>query len=129
YCGSYPDSASGCSGLGVGSVAPKFLVSQDAFRNEYRRERAVELAFEGHRFVDLRRWMLLTQRPYTFKKGIEFDRALPNSQVYADPRNARVANFRETVLFERQLSDRHYWFPFIVSDANMYPEFPQNPGW
>lgn len=116
-------------GLGVGSVAAKFLISQDAFRNEYRRERAVELAFEGHRFVDLRRWLLLTQRPYTYKKGIEFDRAMPNAQVYADPRNARVANFRETVLFERQLGERHYWFPFLVSDANMYPEFPQNPGW
>jgi hypothetical protein len=116
-------------GLGVSPVAAKFLTSQDAFRNEYRRERAVELAFEGHRFVDLRRWLLLTQRPYTLKKGIEFDRGFPNAQVYADPRNARVRNFRETVLFERQLSERHYWFPFLVSDANMYPEFKQNPGW
>ncbi|HSC52963.1 MAG TPA: RagB/SusD family nutrient uptake outer membrane protein [Phnomibacter sp.] len=116
-------------GLGVGHVAGKFLGSQEAFRNEYRRERAVELAFEGHRFVDLRRWLLLTQRPYTLKKGIEFNRGLPNAQVYADPRNARVLNFRETILFERQLGERHYWFPFLVSDANMYAEFKQNPGW
>jgi hypothetical protein len=116
-------------GLGVGEVAAKFLVSQEAFRNEYRRERAVELAFEGHRFVDLRRWLLLTQRPYTYKKGIEFDRATPNAEVYANPREARVRNFRETVLFERQFSDRHYWFPFILKEVNMYPEFPQNPGW
>ncbi|MGV3764689.1 MAG: RagB/SusD family nutrient uptake outer membrane protein [Chitinophagaceae bacterium] len=116
-------------GLGVGAVDAKFLVSQEAFRSEYRRERAVELAFEGHRFVDLRRWLLLTQRPYTLKKGIEFDRAMTNSEVYADPRNARVANFRETILFERQLGERHYWFPFIRTDANMYADFPQNPGW
>lgn len=116
-------------GLGVGHVAPRFLVSQDAFRSEYRRERAVELAFEGHRFVDLRRWLLLTERPYTLKKGIQFDRATPNSQIYADPKNARVKNFRETVLFERQLGQKHYWFPFLVSDVNMYKEFKQNPGW
>lgn len=116
-------------GLEVGSVDEKFLGSQEAFRDEYRRERAVELAFEGHRFIDLRRWLLLTERPYTLKKGIEFDRALPNEEVYADPKNARVNNFRETILFERQLGERHYWFPFLVSDANMYPEFPQNPGW
>lgn len=116
-------------GLGVGHVAAKFLGSQDAFRSEYRRERAVELAFEGHRFNDLRRWLLLAERPYTQKKGIEFDRATPNGEIYESPRTARVANFRERVLFERQLGQRHYWFPFLISDVNMYPEFKQNPGW
>ena len=116
-------------GLGVGHVDAKFLISQEAFREEYRRERAVELAFEGHRFVDLRRWLLLTERPYTYKMGIEFDRGMPNEEVYADPKNARVLNFRETVLFERQFSDRHYWFPFDQTDVNIYSEFPQNPGW
>lgn len=116
-------------GLEVGHVDAKFLVSQEAFREEYRRERAVELAFEGHRFVDLRRWLLLTERPYTLKKGIEFDRGMPNEEVYADPKNARVLNFRQTVLFERRYSERHYWFPFIQNDVNIYKEFPQNPGW
>jgi starch-binding outer membrane protein, SusD/RagB family len=116
-------------GLGVGHVAPKFLTSQDAFRSEYRRERAVELAFEGHRFVDLRRWLLLTQAPYTLKKAIEFDRDTPNKDIYANPRNAKVKNFRERILFQRQLGERHYWIPFLTSDANMYPEFKQNPGW
>lgn len=116
-------------GLGVGHVASKFLGAQDAFRSEYRRERAVELAFEGHRFNDLRRWLLLTERPYTLKKGIDFDRATPNAEIYESPRTARVTNFREKVLFERQLGQRHYWFPFLISDVNMYPEFKQNPGW
>ncbi|MFD0751867.1 RagB/SusD family nutrient uptake outer membrane protein [Mucilaginibacter calamicampi] len=114
---------------GVANVAAKFLGTTTDFLSEVRRERAVELAFEGHRFVDLRRWLLLTERPYTYKKAIEFDRALPNAQVYADPRNAKVNNYRETVLFERQLVQRHYWFPFLQSDINMYSEFKQNPGW
>ncbi|GHE35277.1 RagB/SusD family nutrient uptake outer membrane protein [Sphingobacterium griseoflavum] len=116
-------------GLGVGHVAPRFIASQEAFREEYRRERAVELAFEGHRFVDLRRWLLLSERPYTLKKGIEFDRATANADIYADPRNARVRNYRQTVLFERQYTDRHYWFPFLIDDVSIYGEFPQNPGW
>jgi hypothetical protein len=116
-------------GLGVGHVAAKFLSSQETFRNEYRRERAVELAFEGHRFNDLRRWLLLTQQPYTLKKAVEFDRDTPNSEIYANPRNARVKNFRERVLFQRQLGERHYWFPLLIGDVNMYPDFKQNPGW
>lgn len=114
---------------GVGLVAAKFLGNTPDFMSEVRRERAVELAFEGHRFIDLRRWLLLTQRPYTYKKAVEFDRAIPNPQVYADPRNAKVNNFHETVLFERQLVQKHYWFPFTQSDVNMYSEFNQNPGW
>lgn len=114
---------------GVTGIANKFLGSTTDFLGELRRERAVELSFEGHRFNDLRRWLLLTERPYTLKKAVEFDRAIPNAQVYADPKNARVRNFRETILFERQLSQRHYWLPFRVEDVNMYKEFKQNPGW
>lgn len=110
-------------------LADKFTVDNDAFMSELRRERAVELSFEGHRFTDLRRWMLLLQRPYTLKKTVYFDRGMPSKQVYADPQNARVQNLREAVLFERNLSEKHYWLPFLQDDVNMYKEFKQNPGW
>ncbi len=116
-------------GLEVGHVADKFRASQDMFRQEYRRERAVELAYEGHRFVDLRRWKLLDKSPYTLKTAVEFDRDMPNAQVYADPKNARVRNFRETILFQRNFTSRHYWFPFPLADVNIYEGFSQNPGW
>ncbi|MGE9313109.1 RagB/SusD family nutrient uptake outer membrane protein [Niabella sp. CJ426] len=114
---------------GVGEVNARFLGSTAEFMSELRRERAVELAFEGHRFVDLRRWLLLTQRPYTYKKGVEFDRVTSENQIYADPKNAEVRNYRETVIIERQLQDRHYWFPFTRDDVNQYEDFKQNPGW
>ncbi|MDI3320868.1 RagB/SusD family nutrient uptake outer membrane protein [Pinibacter soli] len=116
---------------GVANVSAKFLNTVNDFMGEVRRERAVELAFEGHRFIDLRRWLLLTERPYTLKKAIQFDRAMdvPNNVLYLNPRNGHVKNFRETVLFERQLGQRHYWFPFLRSDVNLYEEFKQNPGW
>lgn len=117
------------SRAGVAGVAAKFVGSTTDFLTELRRERAVELSFEGLRFTDLRRWLLVTQRPYTLKTAIEFDRALPNAQVYADPKNAKVQNLREVTLVERQLGDRHFWFPFRTKDVNMYKEFKQNPGW
>ncbi|MDP4208826.1 MAG: RagB/SusD family nutrient uptake outer membrane protein [Bacteroidota bacterium] len=116
---------------GVGQVAQKFVDDPDLFMGELRRERAVELAFEGHRFVDLRRWLLLDKRPYTLKKGIEFDRAndVPSSVLYQNPQNGHVKNFRETVIIERQFGPRNYWFPFLTSDVNLYKGFSQNPGW
>ncbi|MCM1050452.1 MAG: RagB/SusD family nutrient uptake outer membrane protein [Paenibacillus sp.] len=112
---------------GVGNVAARFTGSTDAFLPELYRERAVELAFEGHRFIDLRRWMLLTKRPYTLKTKLEFDRTKEFS--YRNPSEARVANIREEILFERKLDDRHYWLPLPNADVNIYPEFGQNPGW
>ncbi|WP_187264407.1 RagB/SusD family nutrient uptake outer membrane protein [Pontibacter beigongshangensis] len=112
---------------GVGQVAGKFQGSMDAFMAELRRERAVELAFEGHRFNDLRRWLQLIESPYTLKKSIEFDRVGEfNTQ---DPKQNKVANIREAVILERKFSEKHYWLPLKNSEVNMYPEFGQNPGW
>ncbi|MDR2473861.1 MAG: RagB/SusD family nutrient uptake outer membrane protein [Tannerella sp.] len=112
---------------GVGHVASKFTGSTELFMSEVRRERAVELAFEGHRFHDLRRWMLFTQSPYTLKKSVEFDR--DGAIDYTRPEEAKVKNIRETVLFERKYTDRHYWLPLPKNDVNLYEGFQQNPGW
>lgn len=112
---------------GVPGVDSRYLGSTDAFMSELRRERAVELAFEGHRFHDLRRWLLLTERPYTFKTRLEFDRA-PGID-FNNPTENRVTNLREEIILERKLEERHYWFPLPTADVNIYPEFGQNPGW
>lgn len=113
---------------GVGHVAPRFLASVDAFMGELRRERAVELAFEGHRFNDLRRWMQLIHSPYTLKKSVEFDRAAPLDPT-KDPKENKVLNFREVLILQRNYTDKHYWLPLKVNDVNLYVDFAQNPGW
>ena len=113
---------------GAGPVATQFLGNIDAFMSEVRRERAVELAFEGHRFNDLRRWLLLTESPYTLKKAVEFDRAAPLDPTKSDKDN-KVLNFRETLILERKFTAKHYWLPLKTNDVNLYLEFQQNPGW
>lgn len=112
---------------GVDGVDSRYTGSTEAFMSELRRERAVELAFEGHRFHDLRRWLLFTERPYTYKTRLEFDRAAGID--FKNPSQNRVVNLREEVILERKLSDRHNWFPMPTADVNIYPEFGQNPGW
>lgn len=60
---------------GVEDVAASYTTDLEKFMGEVRRERAVELAYEGHRFNDLRRWKLLTEYPYNIKTKQLFDRA------------------------------------------------------
>ena len=39
-------------------MPPLAGLSKEAFRERVRNERAVELAFEDHRFWDIRRWLI-----------------------------------------------------------------------
>ena len=111
---------------GVADVNSKYTGNLDDFNSEVRRERAVELAYEGFRFNDLRRWLLLTVYPYNIKTSQEFDRVELNTD---DPTQSRVANWREEEILRRNLSEKHYWMPLKTNDVTIYPEFYQNPGW
>jgi hypothetical protein len=113
---------------GVAPLADKYASNLEGFMGELIRERAVELAFEGHRFNDLRRWLLLTEYPYNIKTRQHFDRAAP-LDTDVDPKENAVVNWREEEVTVRNLSSKHYWLPFNTNDVSMYPEFYQNPGW
>ena len=113
---------------GVDPLADKYAGNLEGFMGELRRERAVELAFEGHRFNDLRRWLLLTEYPYNIKTRQHFDRA-SELDPKADPKENAVLNWDEEVIQTRNLTSKHYWLPFNTDDVSMYPEFYQNPGW
>lgn len=115
---------------GVEDVIDQFTDNTINFLNEVRRERAVELAFEGFRFMDLRRWMLIGQTPYNKKTKIEFDRGVSADDYnYDKPEENMIKNLREEVLVERKYTDRHYWLPLPKNDVYLYEGFGQNPGW
>ncbi len=116
--------------VGAGDVDARYTADATKFMDEIRRERAVELSFEGFRFNDLQRWLLLTEYPYNVKTSHEFTR-VENDDFYKtkDPKDARVANLREEVILKRVFGAKHYWFPLKTKDVSMYPEFGQNPGW
>lgn len=116
--------------VGAGHVSASYTGDNRKFIDEVRRERAVELSFEGFRFNDLQRWLLLTEYPYNVKTSQEFDR-VENEDYYKsnDPKDARIANFTEKQIVKRLLGVKHYWFPLLESDVYLYVEFPQNPGW
>ena len=112
---------------GVADVTDKYAATLEGFISELRRERAVELAYEGHRFNDLRRWLLLDKAPYNIKTSQEFVRVGDNNT--ADPKQNQVSGFTEKLILKRDFTEKHYWLPLKKSDTSMYPEFYQNPGW
>lgn len=126
---------------GVADVDARYTGDANKFMDEIRRERAVELSFEAHRFNDLRRWKLLTVYPYNIKTRVKFDRVPgakidpatdnlhPGLDITVDPKENEVKNWREEVIIERKLSAKHYWLPFKNEDVMINAAFKQNPGW
>lgn len=111
-------------------VQANFLDTREHFIDEVRRERAVELAFEGFRWCDLQRWLLLTEPPYTIKYSHEFERLEKDDWFKKnDPKDAKVGNFTKKTLIVRNFTSKHYWFPLPDKDIYLYEGFPQNPGW
>ena len=111
-------------------VAANLRDTREHFIDEVRRERAVELAFEGFRWNDLQRWLLLTEPPYTVKYSHEFERLETDAWFKDhDPKDAKVGNFHREELITRRLESKHYWFPLPDKDIYLYEGFPQNPGW
>ena len=115
--------------VGAGHVASKFTGDQKKFIDEVRRERACELAFEGFRWQDLQRWLLLTEYPFNIKTRQEFKRVGNYDFENQDPRYAEVTGWGETVIVERNLSTKHYLLPLKESEVYLYADYPQNPGW
>jgi len=118
--------------VGEGHVASKFTSDAHKFMDELRRERTVELAFEGHRFNDLQRWLLLTDSRFTTKTSQEFERVEDLSYFEKStnsPSNAEVKGWSESTLVKRNYTARNYWLPFFKKEVSLYEGFSQNPGW
>jgi hypothetical protein len=92
-------------------------LSQDGMREIIQRERMNELAFEGARFWDLRRWKLTKKYMNQPVRGLSIHE---NS----------VELFNEVqVLFPLTFSDKEYLWPIRLSVLMRNNNLVQNPGW
>lgn len=89
-------------------------MSADEFVTKYRRERMVELAFEGHRFWDIRRW-----KDGNSQKNLIEMQIVKNGDAYTYTR----------VTKSRYWNDKMYLFPIPDSEIRKNPNLSQNPGW
>ena len=94
---------------------PAVTTDGDAFTESIRRERRVELAFEDHRFWDIRRWKIgdKTKAIYCIKITLE-----NGSPVY-----------KKELLETRNWDDKMYLYPIPQTEYYKNPNLGQNTGW
>ena len=90
-------------------------MSNDKFWEKYKNERMIELAFENHRFWDVRRW----------KEADKYFTNIVEMQITQDGDGFKYT--RNTVT--RQWNDKMYLFPIPQTERMKNPNLEQNPGW
>ena len=99
------------------SNSPGYYNSKVGMRAIIHRERLNELAFEGQRFWDLRRWK---EAPAEYQKGIYgFD------IVSSKPEDYYVKKF----IYEQKFGLKDYFWPIPTSYIEVNPNLVQNIGW
>jgi hypothetical protein len=92
-------------------------LSQSALRTIVRHERQVELAFEGQRLFDIRRWKIAENVMVGPVYGITY---VSNGQLVTV----------QSVAFNRVFDkSRHYLWPIPQKERNLNPKLVQNPNW
>lgn len=95
--------------------------TKEEMRRIIRDERRVELAFEEHRFWDIRRWMIADRGESVMKnpvKGVEMIIQADGSFSY-NYVDVRTSTFDEKM----------YWYPIPRGEMQGNTNLTQNPGW
>lgn len=106
----------------------------DALRQACRHERRVELAFEDHRFWDVRRW-LIGESTYKQTSSIDVSYTAPTATVAAyrkpDGSTWSVPVFakKDTPGDARAWDKKSYFFPIMRDEMNKNIKLVQNPGY
>ena len=97
-------------------------MTKEEFGRRYRNERRVELAFEEHRFFDVRRWKILAETDAVVT-GMQITRGASDNYVYK----------RVKMMQRNTSSDKYLMYPIRQSEVDKMEGFTgtnwQNPGW
>ncbi|WP_285056549.1 RagB/SusD family nutrient uptake outer membrane protein [Pedobacter ginsengisoli] len=99
------------------SKNPGKYTTKDGMRDILHTERLIELAFEGQRFWDLRRW----------KEAItELNKPITGWDLIQED---AMSYYRERVIYNQTFTSRDYLWPLPESELLSNKRMNQNPGW
>lgn len=99
-----------------GTPALPAPASKEAMREKLRAERRIELAFETHRWFDIRRWKILEQTVNGPLHGMNVD---------GDGNDF----YKRTVITTRAFRKAYYWFPIQQTELDRARLVVQAPNW
>lgn len=102
------------------SVNPGKPTTQAGLQSIIRRERNIEMSFEGSRFWDLRRWKLAAQELNKNITGWDRDQDKDHPELFY-----RLTN----IYTQRFIAPRDYFWPIRENNLLVNPNLVQNPGW
>ena len=102
---------------GLSPFALPANLSQGEMREIIRNERQKELAFEGHRFFDVRRWKIAEQKE---------DRQMHGTEPV---KTASGTRYNTVQVRKRSFNPRMYLWPLPQSEVAKSTELLQNPGY
>jgi starch-binding outer membrane protein, SusD/RagB family len=97
----------------------KANMTQAEMREFVRNERRIELAFEDHRWHDIRRWKIAMATNNQFNKVMRIVKNSNGTFTYNRQESIRRHNFRPEM----------YLMPIPDAEINKMPAMVQNPGW
>ncbi len=100
---------------------PAITGNQELQRGAIRHERRIELATEGQRYFDVRRWMIAENAPGQGGQGGDFTGMTPdgNKAAYHVRRKVQTRSFKR----------KNYLFPIPLAEMQRSENLVQNPGW
>ena len=123
--GEYEEARSTLNEIRRRAGMPDLTESGEELKQRYRNERRVELAFEDHRFFDIRRWKIAPD-VMTNARGI---------LIYADAEDhhdrSTFSNFEYEIknIQTRSWNDRSYFMPIPHDEMQRNVNLVQNPGY
>jgi hypothetical protein len=90
-------------------------LTQDQMRAAIQAERRVELAYEGFRFFDVRRWMIADTSQDHLMHGMEVDR------------NGSQATYKVITIRQHNWNNAMYLWPLPLTEIAKAPNLLQNP--
>lgn len=103
------------------AAMPDITETGAALVQRYRNERRVELAFEDHRYFDVRRWMIAPEA-YQDATGVSIRHKIDNNGNVLSTTYSVINNVQD-----REWNPRFYLFPIKLDEINRNDQLIQNP--
>ena len=85
-------------------------------RLKLQHERQIELAYEEHRFYDVRRWKIAMTTD---------NKPIMGADIRKDASGKMTFNYQ--TIQERKFMEKHYWLPIPIKEVQANSKIIQNP--